>query len=243
MGGQLKGSIRTLKMKLASFLVLATATTTAQEGRALSLDARIGNAQEKCRYFMDKAMYCEPPNGKKSKYVFRLNKIMFDSVHHVSRGKCASGKGANNYNSYRRRRDIDELEEEFANVRDEIEADAASDDDFSAKGYGNGNSAPKPQVIDRLENICRKYMATVWNAPEVENCKKLGSWERRSKGLLNDLTIMKNVCKNQVNDDDKADDDKYSNSGKPSSSKPNNNNNGGYNNKPSNKPTKKPSKK
>ena len=41
----------------------------------MSLDARIGNAQEKCRYFMDKAMYCEPPNGKKSKYVFRLNKV------------------------------------------------------------------------------------------------------------------------------------------------------------------------
>lgn len=171
---------------------------------------------------------------------------MFDSVHHVSRGKCASSKGANNYNSYRRRRDIDELEEEFAKVRDEIEANTA-DDEFSAKGYGNGNSAPKPQVIDRLENICRKYMATVWNAPEVENCKKLGSWERRSKGLLNDLTVMKNVCKNQAGDD-KADDDKYTNSGKPASGKPNNNNNnnnGGYNNKPSNKPkkpTKKPSK-
>ena len=163
---------------------------------------------------------------------------MFDSVHHVSRGKCASGKSAN-YNSYRRRRrDIDELEEEFAKVKEEIEV---ADDEFSAKGYGNGNSAPKPQVIDRLENICRKYMATVWNASEVENCKKLGSWERRSKGLLNDLTVMKNVCKNQGGDE-KEDDDKYTNSAKPSN---NNSNNDGYNNKPTDKPkklTKKPSK-
>merc|ERR1712149_4382 len=116
MGGQLKGSIRTLKMKLASFLVLATATTTAQEGRALSLDARIGNAQEKCRYFMDKAFHCEPPSGKKSKYVFRLNKIMYDSVHHVSRGKC---KGPIREEGNRYRREVDELEAEFAEVKEE----------------------------------------------------------------------------------------------------------------------------
>merc|ERR1712187_841456 len=147
------------KMKLASFLVLAATTTNAQEGRALSLDARIGNAQEKCRYFMDKAMYCEPPNGKKTKYVFRLNKIMFDSVHHVSRGKCAD-KSVNNYNSYRRKRDIDELEEEFAQIRDEMNAE---DEEFSGKGY-TGVRPPKPATLDRLENICRKYMATVWNA-------------------------------------------------------------------------------
>ena len=56
-------------------LVLASAMAQGPEGRALSLDARIGNAQEKCRFFMDKALYCEPPKGKKSKYVFRLNKV------------------------------------------------------------------------------------------------------------------------------------------------------------------------
>ena len=148
---------------------------------------------------------------------------MFDSVHHVSVGKCAD-KSVNNYNSYRRKRDIDELEEEFAQIRDEMNAE---DEEFSGKGY-TGVRPPKPATLDRLENICRKYMATVWNAEEVKNCPKLGSWERRSKGLLNDLTVMKNICKNQNKD-------KYS--VKPSDSpKPGN----PYKPKPTEKPTTKP---
>ena len=146
---------------------------------------------------------------------------MFDSVHHVSVGKCAD-KSVNNYNSYRRKRDIDELEEEFAQIRDEMNAE---DEEFSGKGY-TGVRPPKPATLDRLENICRKYMATVWNAEEVKNCPKLGSWERRSKGLLNDLTVMKNVCKNQSQD---------SNSYSPSKNDP-------YKPKPTYKPTTKPTK-
>ena len=62
-------------MKLLNLTLIAGSAMAQSEGRAMSLDARIGNAQEKCRYFMDKAMYCEPPNGKKTKYVFRLNKV------------------------------------------------------------------------------------------------------------------------------------------------------------------------
>ena len=157
---------------------------------------------------------------------------MFDSVHHVSVGKCAD-KSVNNYNSYRRKRDIDELEEEFAQIREEMNAE---DEEFSGKGY-SGVRPPKPATLDRLENICRKYMATVWNAEEVKNCPKLGSWERRSKGLLNDLTVMKNVCKNQSQDSSSY----SSNKNDPYKPKPTNKpTTKPYNPKPTNKPTTKP---
>ena len=186
---------------------------TEMQGRALSLDARIQNAQDKCGYFMEKAMFCEPPSGKQGKYAFRMNKvsrldyifntkdyikIMYDAVHHNNRNKC-SGKRIVNYGSYRRRRDAidDALAAEFEQVRAQIEAES---NDFTEKGkYGESpKRAPRPKLVDRLENICRKYMANVWNAQEVENCKKLGAWERRSKGLLDHLTLMKNVCRNTV---------------------------------------------
>ena len=124
---------------------------------------------------------------------------MYDAVHHNNRRKC-SGKRVVSYGSYRRRRGAfdDALAAEFEAVRAELEADSG---EFSEKGkYDNTGSkrAPKPKLVDRLENICRKYMANVWNAQEVENCKKLGAWERRSKGLLDHLTVMKNVCRNAV---------------------------------------------
>ena len=91
-----------------------------------------------------KAFYCNPPRAKKSKYVHRIQKLLRDTVHHESVGKCAAPKtGTDSMNpAYRKRRSIfDELEEEF---NQEIEADAQSEDDgFAEKGnYSPGGAKP-----------------------------------------------------------------------------------------------------
>ena len=91
-----------------------------------------------------KAFYCNPPRAKKSKYVHRIQKLLRDTVHHESVGKCAAPKtGTDSMNpAYRKRRSIfDELEEEF---NQEIEAEAQSEDDvFAEKGnYSPGGAKP-----------------------------------------------------------------------------------------------------
>lgn len=175
-------------MKIFNTFALLGAAV-AQDERALSLNGRIDNAKDKCAYFMEKAMFCEPPIGKKGKYGFRLNKVMMDAVHHVKIGKCDPEMPDS---PYRRRRDAetDALDAEFEAAKQDLE------DAFAEKGQG-GSAAPKPQVVDRLEGICRKYLATVWNAAEVQDCKKLGAWEARTQGLLDHMSAMKNVCRNQ----------------------------------------------
>ena len=68
-------------MKVVSLALALGANNTGtingeeMQGRALSLDARIQNAQDKCGYFMEKAMFCEPPSAKQGKYAFRMNKV------------------------------------------------------------------------------------------------------------------------------------------------------------------------
>ena len=113
---------------------------------------------------------------------------MYDAVHHVNIGKCAP-RDADGY-AYRKRRQADESDEEqFNDIISEL------DSGFDGKGYGKGNP-PKPNLLNKLDSLCRKFMATVWNAQEVKDCPKLGAWENRSKGLLDDLTAMKNICMN-----------------------------------------------
>ena len=96
-----------------------------------------------------KAFYCNPPRAKKSKYVHRIQKLLRDTVHHESVGKCdapnTAGTGATD-SGYRKKRSIfDELEEEF---NQEIEAEAqpdvqSEDDGFVEKGnYGTGGAKP-----------------------------------------------------------------------------------------------------
>lgn len=62
-------------MRLFSFITFATGALGQVDERGLDLDSRIQNAQDKCKAFMDKAFYCNPPKSKISKYVFRLNKV------------------------------------------------------------------------------------------------------------------------------------------------------------------------
>ena len=50
-------------------------------------------------------------------------------------------------------------------------------------------------VVDKLERICVKMMAAVWDSKEVEHCGKRGAWELRSRGLMQALGNMKNLCR------------------------------------------------
>ena len=117
---------------------------------------------------------------------------MYDAVHHYNVGKC-SPKSGGGYPSgpYRRRRQAEEeeLESEFAALKAEMDAD------FDGKAT-YGGSTPKQSQVNKLEGLCRKFMATVWNDPTIQDCPKLGAWENRSRGLLDDMAAMKNVCQN-----------------------------------------------
>lgn len=72
-------------MRLSSAFVVLAAGVLAQDSpadgqRAANLDTRIQNAQDKCEYFMTKAFYCDPPSGKITKYIFRLNKVRLNYI-------------------------------------------------------------------------------------------------------------------------------------------------------------------
>merc|ERR1712110_784142 len=136
------------------------------------------------------------PSGKISKYTFRLNKVMYDAVHHYNIGKCTP-RNADSGSPYRKRRQAD-LDAEFDAIQAEM------DDEFEGKAT-YGGSTPKPSQVNKLDNLCRKFMATVWNDPTLQDCPKLGAWENRSKALLDDLTAMKNVCMNGKGSDQQGD--------------------------------------
>ena len=83
-------------------------------------------------------------------------KVTFDAVHHVNIKKCAP-RETNGY-AYRKRRQADEsYEEQFNDIIFEL------DFGFDGKGYRKGN-LPKPYLLKKFDSLCRKCMATVWNA-------------------------------------------------------------------------------
>jgi GTPase involved in cell partitioning and DNA repair len=113
---------------------------------------------------------------------------MYDAVHHQNIGKCSvSDSYGYAGTNYRKRRQADELDAEFEQVRSEMDAD------FAGKAY---SGTPKPTAVNKLEALCRKYIGLVWNDPSLADCPKLGAWENRSDALLDDLTAMKNICLN-----------------------------------------------
>ena len=61
-----------------NFLIVLVCGILAQEemvGRGITLETRIQNAQDKCGYYMEKALFCQPPEKKQGKYAFRINKV------------------------------------------------------------------------------------------------------------------------------------------------------------------------
>ena len=74
----------------------------------------IEKAVSKCMVYMEKALTCEPPQGKISKYTHRLSAVLLDAAHHESIGKCDPKAAYGGNGSYRRRREDDgEIDAEF----------------------------------------------------------------------------------------------------------------------------------
>ena len=74
---------------------------------------KIEKAVSKCMVYMQKALTCEPPQGKISKYTHRLSAVLLDASHHKSIGKC-DAKAAYGGPNYRKRREDDEdIDAEF----------------------------------------------------------------------------------------------------------------------------------
>merc|ERR1712176_1127521 len=110
------------RMKLFALLtaVLAQDGPGVGDGRAMSLQKKIDNAQTKCAFYMNKAMVCHPPSGKIGKYTYRFDKVLLDAKHHLVVGKCDEAPPAVDYPSRRRRETTDELEAEFAALQAQI---------------------------------------------------------------------------------------------------------------------------
>lgn len=48
--------------------------------------------------------------------------------------------------------------------------------------------------MDKLEKQCRTEMRKLWRHKQLNPCPKLGSWKRRSAGLLNEVSRIQNIC-------------------------------------------------
>jgi len=159
--------------------------------RAMSLDKKISNAQVKCNYYMEKALVCNPPSSKISKYNHRIEKVLLDAKHHLDTGKCEKNTGGGGY-PYRKRRqagdDLFSVDEEFNALQQEVE-------EFGGKGkYG---SMANQDQLERLKGVCEKFTTASLADDSLADCPKLGAWQKRMDHLMADLDRMENVCLKQ----------------------------------------------
>lgn len=178
-----------MKVSISIFALAGAQTGMLDGEESANLIEKIENAQGKCQYFMKKAYYCQPPQRKIEKYSFRLKKVMFDAVYHYNKGKCR--KRTVTYHDFARRKRREDAPLEY----DYDPALVDLDLDIHQLAKANFNT-PKPSVINRLEDICRKFLNSFWAENALQNCSKLGAWKKRSDELLQDMNAMKNICTN-----------------------------------------------
>ena len=53
------------------------------------------------------------------------------------------------------------------------------------------------QQLNKFSKLCNQSTDAVLESDDLANCNKLGAWKNRAAHLLNDVEIMRNVCKNQ----------------------------------------------
>ena len=152
-------------------------------GNNQALMGKLQKAVEKCMVYMEKALTCDPPQSKIPKYTHRLSAVFLDSVHHLNIGKCEPKAPV----YYRKRREDDDNDEEF-------NALVQQTDEFTGKG-----KKVTEQQLNKFSKICNVSAEGVLNSKELADCKKLGAWKNRMAHLLNDIEIMRNVCKQQAN--------------------------------------------
>ena len=70
--------MKTLNIFFAS--VLAQDGPGVDSSRKMSFDQKVENARTKCQYYMNKAMVCDRPASKISKYTHRFEKVCFKPV-------------------------------------------------------------------------------------------------------------------------------------------------------------------
>lgn len=86
---------------------------------------------------------------------------MFDAVHHYNVGKCSVSSEPPKP-AYRKRRDdeFNQILADFEMIKSEIA------DEFSERGIIGDELktayAAKPEIVNRLENLCRRSMNSVW---------------------------------------------------------------------------------
>merc|ERR1711990_1372178 len=179
-------SLKSKKMKIFATLAAFALAQDGPDGRAMSLNKKIENAQNKCSVYMSKAYSCAPPSEKIGKYTFRLDKVLLDAKHHLKVGKCDVGGGYGGGNYRRKRETQEELEAEFDAVMAEINSNEGG---FQGKNYGS--SASQGQLT-KLEGLCEKFINAVFNDDSLADCPKLGAWKNRSSAIFEDLVLMKN---------------------------------------------------
>merc|ERR1712139_219440 len=213
------------KMKIFATLAAFALAQDGPDGRAMSLNKKIENAQNKCSVYMSKAYSCAPPSEKIGKYTFRLDKVLLDAKHHLKVGKCDVGGGYGGGNYRRKRETQEELEAEFDAVMAEINSNEGG---FQGKNYGS--SASQGQLT-KLEGLCEKFINAVFNDDSLADCPKLGAWKNRSSAIFEDLVLMKNVCIKQAQEGDNSGGGGggYNGGNNGGNNNNNNNNNGGYN--------------
>ena len=52
------------------------------------------------------------------------------------------------------------------------------------------------QQLNKFAKLCNQSTDAVLDSDELADCNKLGAWKNRAAHLLNDINIMRNVCKN-----------------------------------------------
>ena len=65
------------------------------------------------------------------------------------------------------------------------------------EGFSGKQKKLTQQQLNKFAKLCNQSTDAVLDSDELADSKKLGAWKISTAHLLNDIAIMRNVCKNQ----------------------------------------------